>query len=85
MIKKKLRELDIFGSKVALMQNGTTTFKTIFGGMLTLIALGLMGFFIFVMVTHPVKISKTETNSTTNNITNNVYSTNSSKLLFCEI
>ena len=68
------------------MQNGTTTFKTIFGGMLTLIAIGLMGFFIFVMVTHPVKISTTETNSTTNNIiTNNVYNTNSSKLLLCEI
>ena len=69
MISKSLRSIDMFGSRVSLSHNGATNFKTIFGGILTLIAIGLMGFFIFIMVTHPVELSTTNTNidSTTKN------------------
>ena len=72
MISKGLRSIDMFGSRVSLSHNGATNFKTIFGGILTIIAIGLMGFFIFIMVTHPVELT-TVTN------TNSTATTNSSK------
>ena len=78
MISKGLRSIDMFGSRVSLSHNGATNFKTIFGGILTIIAIGLMGFFIFIMVTHPVELT-TVTNTNTNTNTNSTATTNSSK------
>ena len=75
MISKGLRSIDMFGSRVSLSHNGATNFKTIFGGILTIIAIGLMGFFIFIMVTHPVELT-----TVTNTNTNSTATTNSSKL-----
>ena len=75
MISKSLRSIDMFGSRVSLSHNGATNFKTIFGGILTIIAIGLMGFFIFIMVTHPVELT-----TVTNTNTNSTATTNSSKL-----
>ena len=77
MIAKRLRSIDMFGSKVTLAHNGATTFKTIFGAILTLIALGLMGFYIFLLATHQENYTITEANTalTTSRTTGN----NSSK------
>ena len=76
MISKGLRSIDMFGSRVSLSHNGATNFKTVFGGILTIIAIGLMVFFIFIMVTHPVELT-TVTNTNTN--MNSTTTTNSSK------
>ena len=59
MISRKFRALDLYGTKVTLGYNGESNFKTCFGGLLTLISIGLMGLYIFLIVTNPVKISET--------------------------
>ena len=65
MISKKLRALDFYGTKVTLGYNGESKFQTCFGALLSLISIGLMGLYIFLIVTNPVKISETINTSNT--------------------
>ena len=65
MINRKLRSLDLYGTKVTLGYNGESNFKTCFGALLSLISIGLMGLYIFLIVTDSAKISETIITSNT--------------------
>lgn len=61
MITRMFRAFDFYGTKITLSYNGKSNFKTCFGGMLSLITAGLIAFYIFLILTHPVKIVNTST------------------------
>ena len=64
---KRLRSIDIYGPTVPLTHNGSSTYKTLFGGFLSLIAFLLLVLFIILLGINQ-RQSITTTSTTTGNL-----------------
>ena len=56
-IFKRIKSIDIYGSKITLSHNGSTTFKTFFGGILTLITAWFLVYYIYLIIENPKRLS----------------------------
>ena len=60
MLIRALRGVDVYSSRAQLTHNGSTRLKTWGGGLFTLITFILIAFYIFLIVTSPVKLENSD-------------------------